>query len=96
MSSMGVRFIASPSRMGDKIIIIIPKRFHKGIKPLLKRQLGIFLADALAKQKASNIAYIGSVSPMGKQYIVYVPKHQHDNVKPLIGQYTAVVLKEAI
>jgi hypothetical protein len=39
--------VAKVSHMGDKLIIIIPKDFHRQVKPLLGKQTAVFLKEAL-------------------------------------------------
>jgi antitoxin component of MazEF toxin-antitoxin module len=42
-----VKFIASISKMGDKLIIVIPKGFHKEIKPLKDKQIKVIVNEAI-------------------------------------------------
>ncbi len=91
-----VVFVATLSSMGDKIVIFVPKLYHKQIQPLLNKQVIVRLKDLFeGPEKSTEVKYIGSVSPMGIQYIVYVLKRFHKDVKPLIRKEITVCLKEA-
>ena len=42
-----VKFVAKISPMGDKYIIIIPKDFHKAVKPLTSKQVRVRVDDEI-------------------------------------------------
>lgn len=43
-----VKFIGKVSTMGDKLIIVIPKEFHKDINPLRGKQVKVVVEEAIS------------------------------------------------
>ena len=43
-----VKFIGKVSTMGDKLIIVIPKEFHKEISPLKGKQVKVVVEEAIS------------------------------------------------
>lgn len=43
-----VKFIGKVSTMGDKLIIVIPKEFHKDINPLKGKQVKVVVEEAIS------------------------------------------------
>jgi antitoxin component of MazEF toxin-antitoxin module len=43
-----VKFVGKVSTMGDKLIIVIPKDFHKQINPLKGQQVKVVVEEAIS------------------------------------------------
>ena len=43
-----VKFIGKVSTMGDKLIIVIPKEFHREINPLKGKQVKVVVEEAIS------------------------------------------------
>jgi hypothetical protein len=44
-----LKFIGRISTMGDKLVIVIPKEFHKETQPLRRKQVLVVVEEAIPK-----------------------------------------------
>jgi len=44
-----LKFVGRVSTMGDKLVIVIPKEFHKETQPLRRKQVLVVVEEAITK-----------------------------------------------